>query len=56
MKYEVIDICKVSDYNLGLYYFMKTHFESDEIQIALVVKTERDCFGYFVEIRKMMNE
>lgn len=56
MKYEVIDICKVSDYDLGLFYFMKKNFESDDIKIELVVKTERDRFGYYVEIRKMTYE
>lgn len=56
MKYEVIDICKVSDYDLGLFYFMKKNFESDDIKIELVVKIEPDCFGYYVEIRKMRNE
>lgn len=56
MKYEVIDICKVSDYDLGLFYFMKKNFECDDIKIELVVKTDEDCFGYYVEIRQMRNE
>lgn len=56
MKYEVIDRCKISDYDLSLFYFMKEHFESDEIKIELMVITKPEQFGYYVEIRKMKNE
>lgn len=52
-NYLVLDRCRLS-YDMTLYEMMKKHFENDNIKIVLVVDASNENFGYWVEIRKVV--
>lgn len=56
MSYKVIDRCKILSFDMSVYFFMKEHFESDTVKIALLCDDDSESFNYVIEIRKMINE